>query len=248
MMFRDRFDDDEDDEPKESEFTLGLGSLLGIFFGLVLLCGLFFGFGYTLGHGSSKTPTTHPSAATPESTQAGNTGSQLTTGGSKPAAQTLPPPAPAQPDSGQTTPGQTTSGQTANGTTPASSTTTSGTTSASQPANPPQQTNSAPPATQPQAVNPGAAQQVFQSAVPRTPSQMASSQHKYMVQVAAVSRPQDASVLVSALRQQGFHAVTRSEPTDHLMHVQVGPFNSLAAANQMRAELMADGYNAILKP
>ena len=237
MSFRDRFDDEEDDDRKDTEVTLGLGSLLGIFFGLVLLCGLFFGFGYSLGHGHTIVQHTNPSAATPKST---STTSAVTTGGAKPAAQQLapPPPAPADPNAAQTTT------QTATTTTPdtaAQPTTTAGT--ATQPTAA-TQTQSAP---QQQTVQPGAAQQVFQAAVPRTPAQAAVTAHSYMVQVAAVSRPQDASVLVAALEQRGFHAVTRSEPTDHLMHVQIGPFPTAAAANQARTRLMADGYNAILK-
>ena len=219
MMFRDRFDDDEDDDLKGSEFTLGLGSLLGIFFGIVLLCGIFFGIGYTLGHGSSPLHVTNPSAATPETPPAGTSAtSPLTPGGAKPAAQqAAPPPAPAQP----------TPGQTATGTNPASGTT-AGTAPATgaQPAAVPQQSATAQPAT----------------------SQASPSAPQYMVQVAAVSRPQDAAVLVSALQQRGFQAVSRTEPQDHLMHVQIGPFDTLAAANQIRARLMADGYNAILKP
>ena len=43
-----------------------------------------------------------------------------------------------------------------------------------------------------------------------------------MVQIAAVSRPQDADVLVAALRQRGYGVVVRSEPQDNLLHVQVG--------------------------
>ncbi len=46
---------DEDDIPgpaRETELNLGLGSLLGIFFGIALVCGLFFGFGYNIGHRS----------------------------------------------------------------------------------------------------------------------------------------------------------------------------------------------------
>lgn len=229
-MFRDRFDDDEDDEPKESEFTLGIGALLAIFFGLVLLCGLFFGFGYTLGHGHSARNNDNPSAAIPAS--APSTTSQLTTGGAKPAAQQeVPPPTPAATTAAATT-------------TPASPTSAGTTQPTAQPA--------AQPVAQAQTATPGAAQHIFQAAVPRTPSQMASqtaaSDHQYMVQVAAVSRPQDASVLVSALRQRGFHAVTRSSEQDHLMHVQIGPFASRDAANQMRSRLIAAGYNAILKP
>lgn len=227
MSFRNRFDEDDEEDRKDTEITLGLGSLLGIFFGLVLLCGLFFGFGYSLGHGHTTVQHTNPSAATPETP---STTSALTTGGSKPAAQQLapPPPAPADPNANQTS-------------TTAATTNTTAQQPSAQPA--PQQ-QAPPPATATAA--PGAAQQIFQSAVPRTPAQTATG-HQYMVQVAAVSRPQDANVLVAALAQRGFHAVTRSEPGDHLMHVQIGPFSSTAAANQMRARLIADGYNAILK-
>lgn len=217
-MFRNRFDDDEDDDLKGSELTLGLGSLLGIFFGMVLLCGIFFGIGYTLGHGSSPLHVTNPSAATPETPPAATTASTTSTGGSKPAAQqAAPPPAPAQPIPGQTATGANPASGTTAGTAPATGT---------QPSTVPQQSATAQPA----------------------PSQAATSAPQYMVQVAAVSRPQDAAVLVAALQQRGFQAVSRTEPQDHLLHVQIGPFATLAAANQMRARLMADGYNAILKP
>ncbi len=33
-----------------AELSLGMGTLLGIFFGLALVCGVFFGFGYMMGH------------------------------------------------------------------------------------------------------------------------------------------------------------------------------------------------------
>jgi len=223
-MFRDRFDDDEDDDLKGSEFTLGLGSLLGIFFGMVLLCGIFFGIGYTLGHGSSPLHVTNPSAATPETPPAGTPSSTaLTPGGAKPAAQqAAPPPPPAQPTPGQTATGTNPASGTTAGTAPA----TGAQSATAQPASVPQQSATAQPAS----------------------SQTAQSAPLYMVQVAAVSRPQDAAVLVSALQQRGFQAVSRTAPQDHLMHVQIGPFATLAAANQMRARLMADGYNAILKP
>jgi DedD protein len=44
--------DIEEDEEKASEITLSTASLLGIFFGLVLICGVFFGFGYSMGRGA----------------------------------------------------------------------------------------------------------------------------------------------------------------------------------------------------
>jgi DedD protein len=42
--------DDEDElDQNERELTLSTATILGIFFGLILLCGLFFGFGYKMG-------------------------------------------------------------------------------------------------------------------------------------------------------------------------------------------------------
>jgi DedD protein len=54
-------------------------------------------------------------------------------------------------------------------------------------------------------------------------------------------------VLVNALERRGYHVVVRNEPADSLLHVQVGPFNSRMDANNMRAKLLADGYNAVVK-
>jgi len=68
-----------------------------------------------------------------------------------------------------------------------------------------------------------------------------------MVQVAAVSRQEDADVLVSALKKHGYNAVVRNDPKDALLHVQIGPFATRDEARAMRAKLLADGYNAILK-
>jgi len=62
------FDEDEP-EPlprpsRDTELTLGFGTLMALFFGLVLLCGLCFGIGYEVGRGSAGAPVTlQPSAA-----------------------------------------------------------------------------------------------------------------------------------------------------------------------------------------
>src|ERR1700746_3811839 len=45
---------EEELEQADTEITLGMRSLLGIFFGLVLICGVFFGLGYSLGRGNSN--------------------------------------------------------------------------------------------------------------------------------------------------------------------------------------------------
>jgi len=68
-----------------------------------------------------------------------------------------------------------------------------------------------------------------------------------MVQIAAVSRQDDADVLVAALKKRGYNVIVRNELRDSLLHVQIGPFATRDEAKAMRAKLLADGYNAILK-
>jgi cell division septation protein DedD len=41
-------------EGNDTEFTLGVGKLLGLFFGLVILCGISLGVGYSLGRSSAR--------------------------------------------------------------------------------------------------------------------------------------------------------------------------------------------------
>src|SRR5271170_8007785 len=53
----------EEQEHTDTEITLGMKSLLGVFFGLVLICGVFFGFGYSLGRGGSASRPASPSSS-----------------------------------------------------------------------------------------------------------------------------------------------------------------------------------------
>jgi len=69
-----------------------------------------------------------------------------------------------------------------------------------------------------------------------------------MVQIAAVSHPEDADVLVGALRKRGYAVSARHDPADGLLHVQVGPFANRNDAAAMRQKLLNDGYNAIVQP
>jgi DedD protein len=68
-----------------------------------------------------------------------------------------------------------------------------------------------------------------------------------MVQIAAISNPADAAVLVSALQKRGYSVTSRRVPGDSLIRVQIGPFSNRADAIAMRQKLLGDGYNAILK-
>jgi cell division septation protein DedD len=69
-----------------------------------------------------------------------------------------------------------------------------------------------------------------------------------MVQVAALSKVEDARVLVNALRQRGYAAIARREPVDGLIHVRVGPFANRTEAQTMSQRLEGDGYNAEVQP
>ncbi len=67
------------------------------------------------------------------------------------------------------------------------------------------------------------------------------------VQIAAVSRREDADTLLSALTKRGYTGLVRQAPQDKLLHIQVGPFPSKKDAETMRQRLIDDGYKPILK-
>jgi DedD protein len=70
----------------------------------------------------------------------------------------------------------------------------------------------------------------------------------YFVQVAAVSKQEDADSLVGALKNKQYPAFVAAQvPTDKLLRVQLGPFSDIKDAEAMRARLIADGYSPILK-
>lgn len=72
--------------------------------------------------------------------------------------------------------------------------------------------------------------------------------HAYYVQVAAVTRQEDAEALVAALRKKQYQVFATSNlPADKLVHVQVGPFADLVQAEATKARLSGDGYKPILK-
>jgi DedD protein len=70
----------------------------------------------------------------------------------------------------------------------------------------------------------------------------------YYVQVAAVSRQEDAEALVEALKKKQYPAFSANNATaDKFYHVQVGPYTDMKDAEAMRARLIGDGYNPIVK-
>ncbi|HXJ85644.1 MAG TPA: SPOR domain-containing protein [Candidatus Binatia bacterium] len=70
----------------------------------------------------------------------------------------------------------------------------------------------------------------------------------YFVQVAAVSKQEDAQALVDALKKKDYPAFVAAQvSTDKLFRVQLGPFTEVKEAEATRTRLIGDGYSPILK-
>jgi cell division septation protein DedD len=242
------FDEEDEEAPRavaverstDRELTVSVTTLLGVFFGLVLVCALFFGLGYSLGR---RTPAEANSLDAPASSRTADLGSSRP----KPSAVSA--------EAAQAKPAATESAaidsSAADGD---SSQATSSPEKAPEvtPVNLPQPVPAAPPAQA--ALRPGygaGAQALPAAATPAsgaaTTTGTGTNSGTIMVQIAAVSDQNDADVLLSALRKRGYSVSIRKEPGDALMHVQVGPFATRTDALAMRQKLLNDGYNAIVK-
>jgi|ERR1019366_2309002 DedD protein len=190
---------------QDTEITLGMGKLLGIFFALAALCAVFLGVGYSLGKNSVKnTVTTVTDAAVPS----GNSAPKPAGGSARPAAEKqdltfYKAVEQKEPDD-----------------------------KLSAPDAEPAPAHTADPATPKAAAAP----------------EIARPGSGYVVQVAAVSKQEDALALADALRKKNYTVVIANNASnDKLYHVQVGPFADIADAENTRNRLVSDGYNPILK-
>jgi len=70
----------------------------------------------------------------------------------------------------------------------------------------------------------------------------------YLVQIAAVTKQEDADALVDALKKKDYPAfVAAPSPNDKFLRVQIGPYSDIKEAEAIRARLIGDGYSPILK-
>jgi len=222
---------DDEEEKTDSEITLNATTLLGIFFGLVLVCGVFFGFGYSIGRRGTDAPSASAHAASSAPEDAPTPSSAHAT---KPSAM----------ESLQAAESDQQDGNTVTQSVNAESA--SNKPSAPQ-VKPAILTPSAAPKPSPVSATPAEAKPASLPITAAGEPMPAAGSASIMVQIAAVTHQEDANVLISALRQRGYSVSVRNEPQDKLLHVQVGPFASRDAAKAMRSRLQADGYNAILK-
>ncbi|MBN9617841.1 MAG: hypothetical protein BGO25_06460 [Acidobacteriales bacterium 59-55] len=218
-------DDDEEYGERDREISLGTTFILGIFFALVLICAIFFAFGYSMGRRSSL-PAAGVAAPVAE------------TNVSKPASGVTAAQAGAASSNSADASSQTGSDdQTADG---GSSTDDSGPALVPVSATPkPASTVVLPTKPSPRTVT---AARTAPAAVAAAPGA-----HLPVVQVAAISRQGDANMLLSALKRKGYNASVHQVPQDKLFHIQLGPFATKKDAEAMRQKLIGDGYNAIVK-
>jgi len=85
------------------------------------------------------------------------------------------------------------------------------------------------------------------NAAPASSTPAPSTTVSYYVQVAAVTRQEDAEALVEALKKKEYPAFANNASADKYYRVQVGPYADLKDAEAMRARLISDGYNPIVK-
>jgi len=187
---------------EDTEITLGTGKMLALFFGLVGLCAVFFGMGFSLGKNSAKpggdalagpgAPGARPTAVKATETRPPSDLTFYKAVGQKDPNAEL----------------------------------------ASKTADTPADAPKAAPA---------------DSDAPPDPAALAATPSSYFVQVAAVSKQEDAAALVDALKKKQYAAFAASAAGDKLFHVQVGPFSDIKDAENARGQLVKDGYNPILK-
>lgn len=200
------------EQQNDTEITLGVGKLLGLFFMLVILCGIFLSLGYMLGRNSGKqegmlasdpaAPGTISNAPKPGATQASP---------QKPLADSQQQPAPEKTDLSFYKSVE------------------------QKDANPELQK---PESSSAQLPAPDTRQ---------APEMKALANGGYVVQVAAVSKKEDADALQQALQHKQYPVVVTTGGTDKLFHVQIGPYAELKDAESMKTRLASDGYNAIVK-
>jgi DedD protein len=231
-------------DSEDREITLGLGRMLGLFFLLVAICGVFLSIGYSLGKSTAREqalndePSQVLAAAPPGASESADKPSAMIAS----KAETTPPaqeeaPVPnaqnnltfykAVQQNGDSTPAP--ARESAPAVVPVPSETVA----------------------EVRAENVPPAKGVASRGVtpPVSSSTPVTGPGTIMVQIAAVTREDDAVALAGALRKKDYNVIVVKNPAvnDKFYHVQVGPFTSMKDADAMKAKLVAEGYNPIVK-
>lgn len=234
----------------DSDITLGPGRLLGLFFMLVAVCGVFFAIGYSLGKTSAREQAINDrtslsaslaapavpesSAAKPSAVVAGRADAQPASSEDSSAAK-----------SGPDMTFYSAVKKDEHGSQPADPAV------ASSAAKTPQKAQTVETASVKTAAPPEAnvAKPVSEVKADAKAAVAPVAGGAFVVQIAAVSREEDAAALAGALRKKSYSVFVVNNPAIHdkLYHVQVGPFATLQDAEAMRLKLTGEGYNPIVK-
>ena len=233
---------------EDTEITLGVGRLVGLFFVLAAVCGVFFSIGYSLGKSTAREQALEEQPAQVLAASPGGTGSEQP--GAKPAVEA----APNATEAEQRQPEQTSASnmqnnltfykavQQGNSVKTPEKDSAPGATSA--PAMP--KTKSEPDA---QNATPPAQTANASEAAPAGHAVPVTGAGTIVVQIAAITREDDAVALAGALRKKDYNVIVVKNPAinDKFYHVQVGPFANMKEADAMKTRLIAEGYNPIVK-
>jgi DedD protein len=221
---------------EDTEITLGVGKLLGLFFLLAAICGVFFSIGYSLGRTSGREQAANDQAQVSATSDAAS--AETTTSDGKPSAavakpqQQAPAAGASQDDLTFYKAVQQSDQDVAKPAAPQASPAPSAPKVVAA-------TSSATPATTAAPSNTDVISHTSPVTGPGT----------IVVQIAALTREDDAVSLAGALRKKNYNVFVVNNPVnnDKFYHVQVGPFSTMADAQAMKARLVAEGYNPIIK-
>jgi cell division septation protein DedD len=245
---------------EDTEITLGTGKLLGLFFMLAAICGIFFAVGYSLGKTSAREQALNDRAAeqrtsSPVAESSGDTSERPTPRTAETATQGVSSAGGTQ----QAKSGEpnltfydavkrngteekpelrSTQAESRSEQKPSDSDSAIAATAAKQ-----NTSSGSRPQLQP------STQGVAPASQPSADTSTAASSGAFLVQIAAVTHEDDAAALASALRKKSYAASVVNNPSgkDKLFHVVVGPYANLQDAEAMKLKLEGEGYKPILK-
>lgn len=239
----------------DGDITLGPGRLLGLFFMLVAICGVFFAIGYSLGKTSAREQAMNDKPAVSASLGAPAVSESSA---SKPSAVIA---TASESQAGAKSEPDLTFYKAVKQTDPSVQSAVAGDTQLNsaktkqdKAAEPQSQKNTPP--VEASSVKPSApltsgtrSEPIAQAKADVKPMAAPAADGSYVVQIAAVSREEDAAALAGALRKKSYNVFVVNNPAapDRLYHVQVGPFASLQDAEAMKVRLAGEGYNPIVK-
>ena len=227
----------------DTEITLGVGKLLGLFFLLAAICGIFFSIGYSLGKSSGREQALNDQPAPDDSLGRHGIIDRKQSQAISRRRHEVGEPGASSDEAGSGTPQQ----------------------GSLTFYNAVKQNDNAPQRLRPEAApeaDPGSKGSLSRCTCSDATTATAAHAGDVMshtspvtgpgtivVQIAAVSREDDAVSLAGALRKKNYNVFVVNNPVtnDKFYHVQVGPFSTMAEAEAMKAKLVAEGYNPIIK-